>query len=119
MQAEPAKKYSKLKLILAGIGVVYLVGAGVWAGQAYLKSRAAAKQPNLAAHPELARQTMIDREIGRYSEQLGLTDDQKKQVHDILDQSGMKNAEPGQAMRRASDDPPYLWCRAALIFRPP
>ena len=99
MDAAPGKKYSKLKLILAGIGAVYLVGAGVWAGQAYWKSRTAAKQPNLAAHPELARQTMIDREIARYGEQLALTDDQKKQVHDILDQSGLKNAEPGQAMQ--------------------
>lgn len=99
MQAEPAKKHSKLKLILAGIGVVYLVGAGVWAGQAYWKSRAAAKQPNLAAHPERAGEVLIDREIEHYSGQLGLSEEQKKQAHDILEKAGVTNAPPAQAMQ--------------------
>ncbi len=99
MEAEPAKKPSKVKLVLAGIGVVYLVGAGVWAGQAYWKSRAAVRQPNLAAHPERAGQVLVDREVDRLNEQLALSDDQKKQVHDIIEKAGVMNAPPAQAMQ--------------------
>jgi Spy/CpxP family protein refolding chaperone len=99
MQAEPAAKHSKLKLILAGIGVVYLVGAGVWAGQAYWKSRTAERQPNLAAHPERAGEMLLDREVERFNEKLGLSDEQKRQVRDILEQAGALNAPPPQAMQ--------------------
>jgi Spy/CpxP family protein refolding chaperone len=99
MQAEPAKKHSKLKLILAGVGVVYLVGAGMWAGQAYWKSRTAGNQPNMAAHPERAGEMMVDREIERYSGQLGLSDAQKRQVRDIVQKAGVTNVPPVQAMQ--------------------
>jgi Spy/CpxP family protein refolding chaperone len=99
MQAEPAAKHSKLKLILAGIGVVYLVGAGVWAGQAYWKNRTAERQPNLAAHPERAGEMLLDREVERFNEKLGLSDEQKRQVRDILEKAGALNAPPPQAMQ--------------------
>ncbi len=99
MEAEPGKKYSKLKLILAGVGVVYLIGGGVWAGQAYWKNRNAVQQPNLAAHPERAGEMLLDREVDKLNGQLGLSDDQKKQVHDILAKAGVTDAPPVQAMQ--------------------
>ena len=99
MDAEPGKKYSKLKLILAGIGVVYLVGGAVWAGHYYWTNRSVATQPNLAAQPERAGEMLIDREIEHYSTLLGLTEDQKKQVHDIVAKAGVTNVPPLQAMQ--------------------
>jgi len=99
MDAEPGKKHSKLKLILAGIGVVYLIVGAVWAGQAYWKSRTAAQRPNLGAHPELAGQMLLDNEVQRFDKQLALSADQKKQVHDILDKAGVVNTPPLQAMQ--------------------
>ena len=99
MQTEPGKKHSKLKLILAGIGVVYLVGGAVWAGQYYWKNRTAAQQTNIAVHPELAKQTMIDREMERYNGQLGLSGEQKKQVQEIIEKSAAGNGQSGQFMQ--------------------
>jgi len=99
MNAEPAKKYSKLKLILAGIGVVYLVGGAVYAGHHFWTNRSAAKTPNMAAHPERAGDMLIDREMERYSTQLGLTEEQKKQVHEIVAKAGVVNVPPAQAMQ--------------------
>ncbi len=99
MNTESGKKYSKLKLILAGIGVVYLIGGAVWAGHYYWTNRSAARQPNMAAHPERAGEMMVDREIERYSGQLGLTEEQKKQVRDIVAKAGLANVPPLQAMQ--------------------
>jgi len=99
METATAKKHSKLKLVLAGLGAVYLVGAGVWAGQAWWKSRNETRQPSLAAHPERAGEMLLDREVDKLNARLGLTDEQKKQVRGILDKAGVINTAPAQAMQ--------------------
>ena len=99
MEAAPGKKYSKLKLVLAGIGVVYLIGGGVWAGTKWWESRNTVKQPNLAAHPERAGEMLLDREVDKFNEQIGLSAEQKKQVHDIIEKAGVTNVAPLQAMQ--------------------
>jgi len=99
METEPAKKHPKWKLALAGVGVAYLIGFTAWAGNQWWKRSHESRQPNMAAHPERAQEMLVDREVQRISEKLGLSDDQKTKVREILQKTGAVSAPPAQAMQ--------------------
>ncbi len=74
----------KMKLVLAGFGVITLVGGGVLGSMAISDYEPQPGVSELALHPERQDEIVTQREAQKYQEALGLTQEQTDQIAALL-----------------------------------
>ncbi len=100
MAAETGKRLSKTKIFLAMAGAAYFVAAAAWGGH-WLWQRAAQEPSgeNLAAHPGRVQEILINREMEKIADKIGLDKEQKETVRKIIKETGVMEGPPMQMIQ--------------------